>query len=62
MNHLFSPDQVTIGLLLAVVAMLLFIGLHVIWFIRPSKLETRDDLHAILRSGMPTIVEVYSNL
>jgi hypothetical protein len=43
-------------------AALAFIGLHVIWYIRPDKIEHFDDLQRRLTGGKPTIVEFYSNL
>lgn len=53
----FSP----VTLVLAAAA-LAFIGLHVIWYIRPDKIESFDDLQRRLTDGKPTIVEFYSNL
>ncbi len=39
-----------------------FIGLHLIWYIRPSNIKTFQALQARLQDGQPTIVEFYSNL
>lgn len=39
----------------------LFVILHVVWYIRPSRVRSRDELAAVLYNGKPTIIEFYSN-
>lgn len=49
-------------LLILLAGIIGFVGLHIVWYIRPSDVKSLDDLNARLRRGQPTIVEFYSNL
>ena len=48
--------------LLLLAAVLGFLGIHIVWYIRPSNIKTMEELQAYLHDGQPTIVEFYSNL
>ena len=39
-----------------------FIGIHIIWYIRPSNIKTIEEYQTLLHDGQPTVVEFYSNL
>ena len=39
-----------------------FVGLHIIWYIRPSNIKSMDDLNARLTDGEPMVIEFYTNL
>lgn len=49
-------------LLVALAALLVFVGMHLAWYIRPSNVKSMADLNARLTSGQPVIVEFYTNL
>lgn len=51
-------------LLLSVVgiAIVAFIAIHIIWYIKPSNIQTVAAFDQELTNGSPTIVEYYSNL
>lgn len=40
----------------------LFVGLHIVWYIYPSDIQSADELQALVRRGEPTVVEFYTNL
>jgi len=40
----------------------LFVGLHIVWYIHPSDIQSADELQALVRRGEPTVVEFYTNL
>ncbi len=42
--------------------LVIFIAIHLIWYIHPSDVQSIDELHARLQGGQPTVVEFYSNL
>jgi thiol-disulfide isomerase/thioredoxin len=48
------------GLLLA--GLIVFIIVHMLWYIRPSQLKNVDEFQARLRRGRPVVVHIYSNL
>ena len=52
-------NKLLVVMLLGVAA---FVGLHIVWYIHPSDIESVDELQAHVRRGEPTIVEFYSNL
>jgi hypothetical protein len=49
-------------LLILLTAILAFVGIHIVWYIRPSDVKSVEDLNARVTSGQPVIVEFYSNL
>jgi hypothetical protein len=61
-NNLFSGSQIDIAAIVMAIGLAMFVGLHIIWRIQPSKLASKDELEATLRDGVPTIIEVYTNL
>lgn len=51
------------GLSLLMLGVLLgFLGIHAIWYIRPSGIRSMADLDRQIHSGQPTVIEFYSNL
>lgn len=48
--------------LLLLAGVLGFVGLHLVWYIRPSSIKTVEALQTRLHDGQPTVVEFYSNL
>jgi hypothetical protein len=51
------------SLLLIVLAVLIaVVGIHLVWYIRPSDVKSTDELNARLTRGQPTVIEFYSNL
>jgi hypothetical protein len=49
-------------LVVILTAVLAFVGVHLVWYIRPSDVKSIEDLNARVTSGQPVIVEFYSNL
>jgi hypothetical protein len=49
-------------LVLLALALLIFAGMHLVWYIRPSAIKTTAELNERLYDGQPTVVEWYSNL
>lgn len=49
-------------LVLVAIALLVFVLLHLVWYILPSAIKTMPQLEARLNDGQPTVVEFYSNL
>lgn len=49
-------------LVLAGAALLIFAGVHIVWYTHPSDVESVEDLQARVNSGQPVIVEYYTNL
>lgn len=47
---------------LAFAALAGFVLLHLMWYIKPTPVESLAELQTRLSSGRPTIVEFYSNL
>lgn len=39
-----------------------FLAIHLVWYIRPSAIESPAELKAAVTSGKPIIVEYYTNL
>lgn len=56
----FVMNNKLLAIMLAGVAV--FVGLHVVWYIHPSDIESVDELQAHVRRGEPTVVEFYTNL
>lgn len=52
----------TLGSIILIMGGVLFVVIHLVWYIRPSKIKNEDELRAILKNGQPTIIELYSNL
>jgi len=51
------------GLMILLLAALLgFVIIHLVWYIRPSAIDSAEELHAALTDGQPTVVEYYTNL
>jgi hypothetical protein len=49
-------------LLLVATGLLVFVGMHLVWYIHPSDIKSMSDLEAHLYDGQPTVIEFYSNL
>lgn len=49
-------------LIIVVVGLILFVVLHLKWYIRPDPVESLADLEQRVNQGKPVIVEFYSNL
>ncbi len=49
----------TVGLILIVIG---FAAIHILWYIRPDRVETMADFTRRVNSGQPVIVEFFSNL
>ncbi len=49
-------------LLIMLTVLIVFVGIHLVWYIHPSDVKSIDDLNARLTRGQPTIIEFYSNL
>jgi hypothetical protein len=49
-------------LVILLAALIAVVGLHLVWYIRPSDVKTIDDLNARVTRGQPTVIEFYSNL
>jgi uncharacterized membrane protein len=49
-------------LLIVLAALIAVVGVHLVWYIRPSDVKSMDDLNARLTRGQPTVIEFYSNL
>lgn len=65
MTHLADIGSfVTRNILLVVLLTALagFVIIHLVWYIRPSAIESPAELHAAITSGKPTVVEYYTNL
>jgi hypothetical protein len=41
---------------------LVFLALHIIWYIKPSHIASTEELNTHLTDGQPTVIEFYSNL
>lgn len=44
------------------IGIVVFIALHLIWYIKPSDIQTVQEFDARIQGGEPMVVEFYSNL
>ncbi|NDJ86401.1 MAG: hypothetical protein GYB66_10975 [Chloroflexi bacterium] len=60
MEHISTNPRlwIIIGL---VGLIIIFVAIHIIWYIRPSNIESTAALDAELTNGEPTIISFYSN-
>ncbi len=49
-------------MILMLAALLGFALIHLVWYIRPSAIDSAAELQAVLTDGQPTVVEYYTNL
>ena len=49
-------------LIIVAAGLILFVVLHLKWYIRPDPVESLADLEQRVSQGKPVIVEFYSNL
>jgi hypothetical protein len=43
-------------------AIIVFVGVHIIWRIRADDIQSADGLRRRLSAGHPVVVELYTNL
>lgn len=46
----------------ALAVLVVFVALHVVWYIRPSDVKSAHDVQAQIGQGQPVVVEFYTNL
>jgi hypothetical protein len=61
-NTLWAFVQQHALLILILIGLAGFLAIHLVWYIRPSAVASLDDLDRRLRSGQPTLIQLYSNL
>jgi len=55
-----SRDTIVLGII--GMAGLIFVVMHIVWYIKPSDIQTAQQFDAHIQRGEPTVVEFYSNL